>query len=119
MQLIDVPMSESVHAKNEQRMRKSGTHMAALMVAAMLLCTCCLSTSRISLHDQTRRSVQEDQTAAAGYYNEAFAHGRGSLSSLNNHHYIPRQDFNNYASSGGTKGAGGDNGEIGSDQTTN
>jgi hypothetical protein len=76
-----------------------------LALAFALLNSSCLAAYRKALHVEIihgpkLRELAEDKDVSAGYPG----------SSVNNHHYIPRQDFNNFGGDGGNGGSGGSGG---------
>lgn len=77
-----------------------------LALAFALMNSSCLAAYRKALHVEIihgpkLRELAEDKDMNAGY--------PGS-STVNNHHYIPRQDFNNFGGDGGNGGSGGSGG---------
>ncbi|XP_018468827.1 uncharacterized protein LOC108840499 [Raphanus sativus] len=74
--------------------------LVAIMVVMIIACSC--SDARTSIpreNSQEKEKISREMTGKEEDLTEKIEH---PSSSVENHHYIPRQDFNNY-------GPGGDN----------
>lgn len=72
-----------------------------MFLLAMLMVSSCLSfNSKALMADMSINEEQRKLLAADGSKYEAG-------SSVNNHHYIPRQDFGNFNGGGGSSSSGG------------
>lgn len=73
-----------------------------VLALVFVMVSSCLAANRksfkfeIAMHEQEQRHLLEDKNVNAGYPGN----------SVNNHHYIPRQDFNNFGGDGGNGGSG-------------
>ncbi|KAJ6403325.1 hypothetical protein OIU84_015265 [Salix udensis] len=72
-----------------------------LALAFALLSSSCLAAHRKALHVEIIHGPKQRQLAAEKAVNAGYPG-----STVNNHHYIPRQDFNNFGGDGGDGGSG-------------
>ncbi|KAB5561720.1 hypothetical protein DKX38_006677 [Salix brachista] len=68
---------------------------------ALLMSSSCLAANRKVLHVEIIHGPKQRRLAAEKDLNAGYPG-----SSVNNHHYIPRKDFNNFGGDGGDGGSG-------------
>ncbi|KAG2311489.1 hypothetical protein Bca4012_025793 [Brassica carinata] len=79
--------------------------LVVIMVVMIIVCSC--SDARTTIpreNSQEKEKISRVMRGKEEDLNEKIEHPR---SSVENHHYIPRQDFNNYGPGGDNKGGGG------------
>ncbi|CAF2152119.1 hypothetical protein BRARA_A02398 [Brassica rapa] len=79
--------------------------LVVIMVVMITVCSC--SDARTTIpqkNNQEKEKIYRKMTGKEEDLTEKIEHPR---SSVDNHHYIPRQDFNNYGPGGDNNGNGG------------
>ncbi|KAJ0240366.1 hypothetical protein HA466_0225060 [Hirschfeldia incana] len=76
-----------------------------IMVVMIFVCSCSDARTPIPReNNQEKEKISQETTGKEEVFTEKIEHPR---SSVENHHYIPRQDFNNYGPGGDNNGGGG------------
>ncbi|KAF8106388.1 hypothetical protein N665_0140s0001 [Sinapis alba] len=79
--------------------------LVVIMVVMIIVCSC--SDARTTIpreNSQENVKISREMTVKEEHVTEKIEYPR---SSVENHHYIPRQDFNNYGPGGDNNGGGG------------
>ncbi|KAJ4822293.1 hypothetical protein Tsubulata_006403 [Turnera subulata] len=85
------------------KLKSTTARMRVVATAFVLMMLCsCLDANRKALKVEPIREQQQRNLVEVK--NESNEHPAGTT--VNNHHYIPRQDFNNFGGDAGTGGSG-------------
>ncbi|KAF9684777.1 hypothetical protein SADUNF_Sadunf04G0153500 [Salix dunnii] len=94
--------SQGNRTGNDRDQRRGRMRFLVLALVFALLSSSCLASYRKALHVEIIHGPKQRQLAAD--HKDLNAGYPGSR--VNNHHYIPRQDFNNFGGDGGDGGSG-------------